>query len=86
MASEEQKQRARELGVAFSADISGDALDLLIAACFEMVEVFNPITADHTSRDRPITNGVVVAAKPSKSRTATTEASRTQTRARIPAR
>jgi len=37
MASEEQKQRARELDVAFSADISGDALDLLIAArCREL--------------------------------------------------
>jgi hypothetical protein len=31
-ASDHQKQRARELDVAFSANISGDALDLLIAA------------------------------------------------------
>jgi hypothetical protein len=36
-ASDHQKQRARELDVAFSADISGDALDLLIAArCREL--------------------------------------------------
>ena len=30
--SEEQKQRARELGVPFSEEISAQALDLLIAA------------------------------------------------------
>ena len=35
--SEEQKQRARELGLSFSEDISGPALDALIAArCREL--------------------------------------------------
>lgn len=37
LATEEQKLRARELGVPFSGDISGQALDLLIAArCREL--------------------------------------------------